>query len=360
MNSVDHQPSRVIAWMRLVRLPNVFTIIADVTAAFLLVLGTTDFLESRSDFSFASHLEPAFQYLRLIVAAVALYWAGMILNDVFDIRRDARLRASRPLPKRDISVATARRVGWCFLIIGVAVAGSLSRLSLGIAVLLAAMIVAYDGPGKRFWFAPLLMGGCRTLSFLLGSAAAWHLVSGGSVVGLTDPNVGQDLPSGLGDVTSVGLPIVCVAFAVGMGIYIVGITTFARREALGDRSIHLILGGLAMLAGGAVIATSPRWGFSEGFFRWSAMPDRASWRFDARFVFAGSIAIMLTPVYARAWQAIAKPSPSLIGRTIGTALLAIIPLSSVITFLAAGPIWAFLVFSLLLPSRVLAQKFALT
>ena len=47
-------------------------------------------------------------------AAVALYWAGMILNDVFDIEQDRMQRPSRPLPAGDISMQSAiARAGDC-------------------------------------------------------------------------------------------------------------------------------------------------------------------------------------------------------------------------------------------------------
>ena len=51
-------------------MPNVFTVIADVSAAFLLV---------------AHGPEPVGRWLCVVAAGIALYWAGMILNDVFDV-----------------------------------------------------------------------------------------------------------------------------------------------------------------------------------------------------------------------------------------------------------------------------------
>ncbi len=70
MNDLS-QRSNLTSWAQLVRLPNVFTVIADVSAAFLLV---------------AHGPVPISRFALIVLAGIALYWAGMILNDVFDVR----------------------------------------------------------------------------------------------------------------------------------------------------------------------------------------------------------------------------------------------------------------------------------
>ncbi|MCG8649108.1 MAG: hypothetical protein MI861_04710, partial [Pirellulales bacterium] len=72
-----NSPTTLQAWAQLVRLPNVFTVVADVSAAFLLV---------------AQRPEPVARLICVLLAGVSLYWAGMILNDVFDINRDRQER----------------------------------------------------------------------------------------------------------------------------------------------------------------------------------------------------------------------------------------------------------------------------
>ena len=71
-----------MAWAQLIRLPNVFTVLADVSAAFLLV---------------AQGPQVQREPIRVgrVAAGVSLYWAGMVLNDVFDIDRDRQERPSR-------------------------------------------------------------------------------------------------------------------------------------------------------------------------------------------------------------------------------------------------------------------------
>ncbi len=46
----------------------------------------------------------------LVAASTLLYASGVVLNDVFDLRRDARERPERPLPSRRVSLPAARRL----------------------------------------------------------------------------------------------------------------------------------------------------------------------------------------------------------------------------------------------------------
>ena len=95
--------------MQLVRLPNVFTVLADVGAAFLLVGGGP---------------LPVARFALVLAAGVALYWAGMILNDVFDLQKDQAERKTRPVASGAISVNAAKSAGWGFLILGVLLAAA--------------------------------------------------------------------------------------------------------------------------------------------------------------------------------------------------------------------------------------------
>ena len=55
-----------------------------------------------------------------MAAVVALYAAGMVLNDVCDVELDRRERPERPLPSGDVSVAAAALAGVALLAAGVA------------------------------------------------------------------------------------------------------------------------------------------------------------------------------------------------------------------------------------------------
>jgi 4-hydroxybenzoate polyprenyltransferase len=73
----------VRAYLQLVRLPNVFTAMADILLGFLLT---------------HRRLDPWPQFALLLVASCLLYLAGMVLNDYFDREQDARERPFRPIP----------------------------------------------------------------------------------------------------------------------------------------------------------------------------------------------------------------------------------------------------------------------
>src|SRR5689334_7189991 len=95
--------SGVLAWLRIMRLPNVFTAIADVSMGFLFVRHTVD---TPLLFGF------------LIVASAALYTAGIMFNDLFDYEVDARERPYRPLPSGQVSYYWASLVAGKLLSLG--------------------------------------------------------------------------------------------------------------------------------------------------------------------------------------------------------------------------------------------------
>ncbi len=310
------------AWLQLVRLPNVFTVLADVGAAFLLVGGD----------------QPGLRLAVVLAAGVALYWAGMILNDVFDVEKDRAERSNRPIPSGAISAAAAAKAGWGCLVVGIVLSAASGYVPDGdspstwfpaaIGVSLAVMIVAYDGPLKKTPFAPAAMGGCRGLSFLLGASPRVPLVDG--------------LPE---------VPRYVVAVAMGFGVYVMGITTFARDEAAGGHRMNLQTGLVVMLLGGLMLAFAPV----------VARPgDRAGWHLGSGGQYTVLILLIMMPIALRGFRAISDPQPAVVGNTIRASILTIIPLSAAFAFLGAGQFWGLAVFSLVLPAIVLAAKLRVT
>lgn len=374
-----------MAWAELVRLPNMFTIIADISAAYFLVLGGSGWYTGaigRAAQDSGEHVLWIVLGLAL-TSAISLYWAGMILNDVFDLRRDARARRGRPLTRRAISLGRARCAGWGLLLLGVLpplAVGVCYRSDIGwipliVAVALSICIVLYDGPLKRTPLAPLLMGACRTLSFLLGAtsanaalaehvgAAALISLQGGALGGPVDA-LGSPFHALGSSFHALGSPIVwgitpvVLGFALGMGTYIAGLTTFGRREAVGDRTVHLPVGLVLMLMGAMMLAFAPRlaaWPLGETGPAW-----KTAWRLDPVVIFPAAILLMLATALLRGFAAARNPSPQRIGATIGSGLMAIIPISATITMLAVGPGIAVMIFALLIPSRLLATRFRMT
>lgn len=111
--------------------------------------------------------------LALPVASVALYWAGMALNDYADRAVDANERPERPIPSGQVSPRQALVVAG-----GLAVGGLLlatvgdGRDALRIATPLAGTIYAYDWWLKHTPAGPAGMAACRGLDVLLG--AGWQ------------------------------------------------------------------------------------------------------------------------------------------------------------------------------------------
>jgi hypothetical protein len=201
---------RMLDFARLVRLPNVFTAIADICLGALVT---------------ASLPEHFLRFLLLLSCSVCLYWAGMVFNDYFDIEQDKRERPFRPLASGRVPMPTALRIGLLLLALGLAFAaladwGYGGWRSLPLAIALALSILLYDGLFKRTWAGPVLMGTCRFLNILLGLSVA------------------TQGPGAWG-----------VALALAVGTYIVGVTWFARTEAHVSKQNMLILGAALMLAG---------------------------------------------------------------------------------------------------------------
>ncbi|MEM9587145.1 MAG: UbiA family prenyltransferase, partial [Planctomycetota bacterium] len=308
--------SRLFHWAQLVRLPNVFTILADITASFILVAGG---------------VQPVTRWLTVLVSGVCLYWAGMVLNDCFDVEKDRRERSSRPLAAGHISLKSAWTAGWGLLVVGVAlaaasgwvpesrpgesielVAGQASATDVAsepsgtwvpgiVGMLLAATIVGYDGPLKRTVLAPAAMGFCRSLSFILGAS----------------PLVGTLWISGE---TWLELPPRTLLVAAGFGVYITGITLIARREATGGRSIHLPVGFALVASGALLLSIAPMLG--------------AQWAESVRPIevilgpFQLLILLIAGPVMLRSASLLRDPRPAAIQNTIRAGIQAIIPLAA--------------------------------
>ncbi|MEI7782204.1 MAG: UbiA family prenyltransferase, partial [Planctomycetota bacterium] len=203
----------LLAWLRLLRLPNHATAVADVLAGFLIVSHTR-----------ALGWPPLPLWLA-IAASLCFYAAGMVLNDVFDVEVDRRERPERPLPSGLVALGTAARVGNGLLAMGGVFACATAFLSGHAAVALVgaaltAAIWIYDRQAKATILGPAVMGSCRSLNWLLGMTAAG---------GPTAPYEWL-------------LPI-------GMGLYVAGITLFARDEAGRSRTGTLFMATLVMLAG---------------------------------------------------------------------------------------------------------------
>ena len=110
------------------------------------------------------------QAAAVMATSVLIYWLGMVLNDLFDREKDLKGAPLRPIPSGRISVPAVVR-----LAISLGGAALLVSIYLKTAPLTAALMLSvllYDRGCKDLPFVGnVLMGLCRGLNFLLGSAA---------------------------------------------------------------------------------------------------------------------------------------------------------------------------------------------
>ena len=188
-------------WLRLLRLPTVFTALANVLCGFYV---------SNANLQLPTIVSLPWFWL-LLLSSAGLYLGGMVLNDVFDANLDARERPERPIPSGAVSKTAATALGTLLMVVGVGaawMAGSLSgtgHTSVTIAIILAAVVILYDALLKSTLLGPLGMGTCRFLNVILGASCSgcWELV-------WANPQL---------------------TIAAALGVYVFGVTWFARNEA---------------------------------------------------------------------------------------------------------------------------------
>lgn len=331
--TIPHNHPLWFRWAQLVRLPTVFTVIAQILAAFIVAAGTAD-----------SATDAMPRLLLILLAGISIYWAGMILNDVWDFEEDLRDRPFRPLPSGQIAVGQARTVAWGLAALSILLAGLSGVAAAGdqaitlapviIASLLVVAVVLYNGPLKSTPLAPIMMGVCRMLCFLLGASPL-------AIVGGADFMQPQ---TWFADHV--------VTIAVAFGIYIAGITTVSRMES-GDQdavgSWDLNVGMLVAIFGAVALALAPR-----------LAPQETVWMFAPDMRYALLIGMITFPVVIRALRASPDPRPELIQNLIRIGVLNIIPYSAAITLLVAGAIWAFAIFCLAAVALLTSLKMRVT
>jgi 4-hydroxybenzoate polyprenyltransferase len=305
-------------YLELMRIPNVFTAMADVTMGFLFVQ-STDWRWSVWD---------SWTLAALAAASCLLYMAGMVLNDVFDADLDSRQRPERPIPSGRVPLDSARRLGWRLLIAGVATGTAAAfftgHLRPGVAAaVLAIAIVLYDAWLKRTPLGPVAMGACRTLNVLLGISAA-------------------DVP----------LRAEHWLVAGAVGVYVAGVTWFARTESERSRRGPLLFGVFVMLLGIATLAWFPYWSHRALPELWDTFVGIPRW-----WLLIISVAVFSVP---RCLNAVADPTPGRVRIAVSQAILWIIILDAVACYAVRGIFWAGLILLFLVPATFLRNRLEMT
>jgi hypothetical protein len=293
---------KIVAWLQLLRLPNVFTAVADVMMGYLVAF---------------HDLQPIENFALLAVISALLYLSGIVLNDAFDADVDARDRPDRPIPSGRVSLKAATAVGWGMLTAGLILAWCLSYMANDwrpgvVATLLAACILLYDGALKRTLLAPLIMGECRMLNVLLGMSLML-------------------IPWGKAE----------VLIAIGIGVYIMGVTIFARTDARISTHTRLTSGLIVLMSGIALLAAVP-WLTVE---RPPLAVILAGW-----YSLWGAIALIIG---RRCIMAVFEPSPKRVQSAVRHCVHSIIVLDAAVCVGYASPYWGFAVLLLLIPTMFL-------
>ncbi len=292
--------------LRLLRLPALFTTFPDVLAGYVIIKqGAVDPVELAC----------------LLAASACLYLSGMVFNDLFDVEQDRKERSNRPIPAGEISYEHARIIGKLLMLSGIAFASLVSLPGMIIAIALAASVFVYDYQAKRTVFGPFFMGLCRSLNLLLGATAVVEFSQWEA-----HP---QLLVAGI------------------IGIYVAGITVFARSEAAQSSRRPLILGfSLCLLA---LIG----WGASASCWAPASVENIA-------FIMLLLITFQLA---RKAIPAIRSGAPQDVQQTVRIMLLSIAMLEAVVILSHGGPAavpWAIAAALMMIPGQFLSRYIPMT
>jgi len=272
------------AWLELVRLPNLFTVPGDVLAG-------AGF--AAAAISSADRLALP-QVALAVIAAVAVYAAGLIDNDLVDCAEDAAERPTRPLPSGRVSAAAASRARAALFLIPalVAVSGVMPPAWVVVQIALVAAVLVYNRikglvPEAGF----LLMGVCRGLN-LLGGAALAGFFTGGA-----------------------GEPAVAAA-ALCWTLYVAGITVFASHETRRAPGAARYLLALPVAALALV----------------GCFPGMA----EAALVAAAAALAGTAGVVVALRQCPAGPDPARVPRTVGRLVRLLIPMQALLCLATGG------------------------
>jgi len=269
----------VRAWARLVRLPNLPSPLADIALGALVAGWPADPLP----------------LVLLALASMALYAAGMVLNDYFDLSEDCLQRPERPLPKGDISRRAAGIAGHGLLGLGLICATLAGRFFGGddptpgrVTLALMASVWLYDAWAKRTPLGPVVMGACRGLNVLLGASVG-----------------------GESGVSEAWQP------ALACALYIAGLTWFARDDSGRSRRWRLA-------AAAGMVAVALGW---------------AAWVLGSmdRLVPVAAVVALGAFVGQRISRALRDPGPSAVRDAVGRLLLGYIPFDAAWAAGLAGP-----------------------
>jgi len=304
------------AYLELLRLPTVFTAIADVLMGTAVAYASTPQKLPLEEWLRTGTVWPL---VLLVAASCCLYLAGMVLNDYFDRKQDAAERPRRPIPSGRVSAGAAAWLGGELLLAGVALALAAAWLLGGwrpaqISLAIAAFVIGYDALLKKTIVGPLAMGACRGLNVLLGMSAmavAWQT------------------PHFL--------------IAGGLGLFVAGITAVGRTEARQSHRGWLFIGLALMWLGMALVATFP---YTTGLTHQLE---------DTLKVWPWIWIVLGLQTGWRLMHALVDPTPGHVQAAVRYGILSLVVFDAIITFAVVGMVPALCVLALLIPTLLLSR-----
>ena len=210
------------AWLQLFRVPNLFTVPGDPLAGFLIATGGR--LDVRA--------------LCAVLASLAIYAAGLAMNDLADFAEDTRDRPKRPLP----SGAIPRGTAW-FATVNLTLVGLAFSYLAGPAALLMGVgtvfgVVLYNFLTKKIpVIGALNMGVCRGMSLLLGAAAGLgpdpQMLDAAANLAVFQPVLAA-LLTALAPSSGQRFFVFAIGAALIVSLYIAAVTNLARHETKRD------------------------------------------------------------------------------------------------------------------------------
>jgi hypothetical protein len=242
--------------------------------------------------------------------STCLYWAGMVLNDCFDLAEDRRDRPGRPLPSGQIPLASAWVLGFGLILVAVILGLLAGGATLWLTLALAAAVLIYDGVLKSGPLGPISMGLCRYFNWLMALSAG-------------------------------PLSLASLGIAAPVLIYTAGVTALSRAETGGEIRRPLVWTWLSLAA--TLVVLVALW--SVGILPW-ALGALA----------AVALLGVLGRRLVRLWPgAEASASPAQVQGGVRMLLMAIIPLDAVLLLGAGLWIQSLMLPLLLGPTRWLAR-----
>lgn len=256
------------SWLELMRISNAPTVLSNVLA------GIAVGLHARlSDIAM-----PFGTAVAVGLGTVLVYSAGMVLNDAFDARIDARERPSRPIPSGRIAAASATFVGITMLLVGLGMMAFASTATLPWVITLGACVLAYDVLHAFLPGSFLVMAACRGLvpviaAFATSSGTEWPLlwwVAGGSfayvaAVGLAAKNEVR----GFGTVARAASWVLPVAACAPLGMWFV--------EGVAPEGAFLVTAGVGAMAVAVLSVTAGIRVATNGAFRFTVPAAVGIW-----------------------------------------------------------------------------------